>query len=231
MGSVSNRRRVCTYMIMIMRCAGFLRACTEYIFFFEFVSCLHINFSLTVSRQLRPNCYCHMQGNKYSFRMHTYNKQLPTQFPWSNFQFPTWHFMSWSWCIHKCISAYFSQCLDLSVHLAGSAMVFWMQPTNNPSFSCMGISNNTIQLLSTCDPIKIVEQQFFMSPVMSSENIQDADTTSQPTTWYGSRIWSIKLWAEANRLCAYSLKFSGILICQFENSAILSATIPYTGVV
>ena len=61
-------------------------------------------------------------------------------------------------------------------------MVFWMQPTQNPGFSCVGISGNTIQLQSTCDPIAATSQQFTMSEINPGAPV-DTSGSSMPASW------------------------------------------------
>ena len=79
--------------------------------------------------------------------------------------------------------------------------MFWMQPTQNPGFSCVGISGIgcalyrlqdpdhectddplTIQLESTCDPKATTNQQFTMSEINPGAPV-DTSGSSMPASW------------------------------------------------
>jgi len=61
-------------------------------------------------------------------------------------------------------------------------MVFWLQPTENSYYSCVGIVNNTIELLSTCDSSAVASQQFFMSAIVPDAPVNTSGT-SAPASW------------------------------------------------
>jgi len=120
-------------------------------------------------------------------------------------------------------------------------MVFWMQPTQNSFFSCVGISGNTIQLLNSCDPQSEPSQQFFMTAITPDAPI-DTSGTSMPMTWLS--ISSPSLPGQCLSQSAGSLSFAPCnpndttqwfstltaneIRMQFNTTAGILQTIPFT---